>query len=271
MVYLFLGFSLAFGLIIGSFLNCLVWRLYKEETLLGRSFCPKCHHQISWFDNIPILSWLILKGRCRHCHKAIAVQYPLVEFIVGVLFALVFIKFYGAGFAYSPLDFYVWVFTGAKAWYLLAGWWAIAIMTIIFIFDVRWLLISLPAIIWSAVVIFSLDLILGYNFWNILLSVVIGASFFGLQFLLTREKGIGEGDIWLGGLMGLIFPNWHLLLAAIFISYMLGGITGIVMIIVWGKKLKTKLPLGVFLALGSVIALFFGQSLIDWYLGLLGV
>jgi prepilin signal peptidase PulO-like enzyme (type II secretory pathway) len=270
MPYLFLGFSLVLGLIIGSFINCLVWRLYKEETLMGRSYCPKCRHQIDWYDNIPVVSWIFLGGRCRHCRKPISVQYPLVEFLTGVLFALVFIKFFGAGFAYSSYDFYFWLLDSAKLWWLLADWLAISALTIVFIFDTRWLLISLPAILWSAAGIFGLDLILGYSLGNILLCVLIGAGFFGLQFLLTRGRGIGEGDIWLGGLMGLIFPDWHLLLAALFMSYMLGGATGLVMMAAWGKKLKTKLPLGVFLALGSIIALFFGRSLIGWYLGLLG-
>ncbi len=270
MPYLFLFFSLAFGLIIGSFINCLVWRLYKEESLMGRSYCPKCRHQIHWYDNIPVLSWLLLGGRCRHCRKPIAVQYPLVELIVGLLFSLVFIKFYGSGFAYPDFDFYFWIFSGAKIWYLLAGWFAVAAMAIVFIFDARWLEISLPALLWCAAFILGLDLISGYNYLNILLSVAIGAGFFGLQFWLTRGRGIGEGDIWLGGLMGLIFPDWRLLLAAIFVSYMIGGATGIILLAGWGKKLKTKLPLGVFLALGSIIALFFGQYLLTWYLGLLG-
>jgi len=271
MFYLFLGFSLLFGLIIGSFINCLVWRLYKEESLMGRSKCPKCHRQIAWYDNIPVLSWILLGGRCRHCQKAIDIQYPIVEAVVGSLFALVFIKFYISGMNYSDYDFYFWIFSGPKFWWLLVDWLAISVMTIVFIFDARWLLISLPAVLWSAGFIFILDLILSYSLWSMLISVAIGAAFFGLQFLLTRGRGIGEGDIWLGGLMGLIFPDWHLLLAAIFISYILGGGTGLVMMAVWGKKLKTKLPLGVFLALGSIIALFFGQSLIGWYLGLLGL
>lgn len=270
MPYFFLSFALVFGLIIGSFINCLVWRLYKEESLMGRSHCPKCQQKISWYDNIPVISWLLLRGRCRHCRQSIALQYPLVESIVGVLFALAFIKVYGPEFVYSDYDFYVLLFSGAKLLWLGLDWLIISIMTIIFIFDVRWFVISLPAILWSAAVILGLDLILGYSLINILLSVLIGVSFFGLQFWLTRGRGIGEGDVWLGGLMGLVFPHWQLLLAAIFISYLLGGSTGLVLMAIWGKKLKTKLPLGVFLALGSIITLFFGQSLVNWYLGLLG-
>ena len=88
-------FFLLFGLIIGSFLNCLVWRLYKEETLGGRSYCPQCHHQIDWYDNLPVLSFIILRGKCRHCHKKISWQYPLVELIVSLLFGLSFFHFFG--------------------------------------------------------------------------------------------------------------------------------------------------------------------------------
>jgi len=86
--YLLIGpvFSLIFGLLIGSFINCLAWRLYKEETIFGRSYCPKCLKQILWHDNIPLLSFILLKGKCRSCSEKISWQYPLVELATGLLF-----------------------------------------------------------------------------------------------------------------------------------------------------------------------------------------
>ena len=78
------------GLIFGSFLNCLIWRLYKGETVLGRSYCPKCKKEIKWFDNIPVVSFFVLKKKCRFCNKKISWQYPLVEIITGLLFFLAF-------------------------------------------------------------------------------------------------------------------------------------------------------------------------------------
>ncbi len=269
MAYIFLFGSLILGLIIGSFLNCLVWRLYKNKSLWGRSYCPKCLKKIHWYDNIPVLSWLALKGSCRHCRQAISVQYPLVEFITGILFVLVFIRIYGHGLAYSSLDFYQLIMQGGLLGNLVRAWLIVAVMIMVFIYDARWLMISLPAIIWSGVLILIFDLALGYGFVSILLAVLIGAAFFGLQFLLTKGRGIGEGDIWLGGLMGLMFPDWRLLLTAILSSYIIGAITGLVMMF-WAKKgLKTKVPLGVFLALGAIITLFFGSEVIRWYWGLL--
>jgi len=90
MIYPLLLFIFFFGLIIGSFLNCLIWRLHKAETVLGRSYCPHCQHQLAWYDNVPVLSFVLLLGRCRYCHKKISIQYPLVELVTGVLFVLAF-------------------------------------------------------------------------------------------------------------------------------------------------------------------------------------
>ena len=91
MAYLILFFIFLFGLVIGSFLNCLIYRLREGKSMLGRSFCPKCKQQIAWYDNIPVLSFILLRGRCRHCGKKISIQYPAVEFITGVLFVVAFI------------------------------------------------------------------------------------------------------------------------------------------------------------------------------------
>ena len=82
-----------FGLCAGSFINCLVWRLREKKTILGRSMCPKCKKQIAWYDNVPLLSFILLKGKCRSCHKKISWQYPLVELITAVLFLVIWQKY----------------------------------------------------------------------------------------------------------------------------------------------------------------------------------
>src|SRR6056297_1686255 len=101
MLYLILTFVFIFGLVIGSFLNCLIWRLHTGESLGNRSYCPSCRHQIKWYDNIPLLSFLFLRGKCRYCGKNISWQYPAVEFVTAVLFLYSFYLYYTApGFDY---------------------------------------------------------------------------------------------------------------------------------------------------------------------------
>ncbi|MEI7451578.1 MAG: prepilin peptidase [Candidatus Falkowbacteria bacterium] len=259
-------FVFIYGLLLGSFLNCMVWRLYKEESLMNRSYCPKCHKKISWYDNIPLLSFALLGGRCRHCHKKISWQYPAVELISGLLFVAVFFHYFRW---VLPTDAML-----LNAWTLKTFWLIflrdlliVFMMLAIFIYDFRWLLISVNLIIVAAVLFLGLDIFLGYDYISIATALVIGIAFFGTQFLVTRGRGIGEGDIWLGGLMALMFPRTDMLLLAIFSSYIVGATIGIALIIFKGKKMESKLPLGVFLAFGSIIALFFGEKLLALFFG----
>jgi len=261
-------FIFIFGLIIGSFLNCLVWRLYKNETVLGRSYCPKCREKIFWYDNIPVISFLLLHGKCRHCQEKISVQYPLVELAVGFLFSLAYLKiFVGSGGLVLSSDQLI--INGQPALLLLQAWLAIAVMAAVLIYDARWYLISTNLIIGAAVLFLGLDIFLGVNWINLFWSLFIGIGFFLLQYLLTRGRGLGEGDIWLGGLLAIIFPQPNLLLTALFISYLIGGVTGLVLLLGQKRGLKSKLPLGIFLAFGAILTIFFGSELLGWYLGLL--
>lgn len=237
----------------GSFINCLAWRLYKEETILGRSYCPKCLKQLNWFDNIPLFSFLMLKGKCRHCSQKISWQYPLVEFITGLLFAAAFVSF---------ID-YSW-------WFLLKV--AIVILTLIlvFIFDFRWYLIPVNFLLWTGGVLavvgfFSYPYGLGAYILALFISVIASSLFFAAQYWVTRGKGIGEGDIWLGMFLGIIFVNLSDLIVAILSAYFIGSIFGLTLIVLKKKKLGSKLPLGVFLTIGALISIFFGHNITHWY------
>jgi prepilin signal peptidase PulO-like enzyme (type II secretory pathway) len=243
-----------FGLIIGSFLNCLIWRLYKEETVLGRSYCPKCGQELRWYDNIPVLSFIFLKGKCRFCGDKISWQYPLVEIITGLLFAFSYYFSLQNGLSFLELFFYFFV---------------ISLSIIIFVFDLRWYLIPVWVVIIGGVLIISLNIFFGASILNVLLSMLIGASFFGLQYLITRGKGIGEGDIWLGALFGAIFPDIKLLILSIFLTYIIGGLVAMVLIIFKIKKIGSRLPLGIFLSLSLLIVLFFGKEIVNWYFSLI--
>jgi leader peptidase (prepilin peptidase) / N-methyltransferase len=253
-------FIFIFGLIIGSFLNCLIWRLHKSESLMNRSYCPKCRKQISWYDNIPVISFLILRGGCRHCHKPISYQYPAVELITGLLFIVAYYINYRL---LLPADLSNYQFIAQ----LLRDWFLISVMIVIFIYDLRWYLILDKVTLPACLIVFILNLILGINLWNLLISGIIGGSFFLIQFLISRGKWIGGGDIRLGLLMGLAL-GWPGVILAIIISYFLGSIIGIGLILSGKKQWSSEVPLGVFLTIGTVLALFWQTQILNWYLNM---
>ncbi|MCX6797845.1 MAG: prepilin peptidase [Candidatus Falkowbacteria bacterium] len=262
-------FIFIFGLIIGSFLNCLVWRLYKEESLLGRSYCPHCRQLINWYDNVPILSFILLRGRCRHCRKKISWQYPALEFITGLLFVLAFIKNLGGWATFSgfgPLDLMLQINSNHFYLSLIRDYFIIAVMLIVLIYDLRWYLISNLIIVPAALVIFGLNLFLGFSWYSSLLFAIISSSFFLLQFIITKRRGIGEGDIWLGFLLGLIFPQLSLWWLMIVVAYLLGSLVGLILMTSGRKKWSSKLPLGVFLAAATIFVLLYGQVIVSRYL-----
>ncbi|MFZ2309951.1 MAG: prepilin peptidase [Patescibacteria group bacterium] len=249
-------FSFIFGLLIGSFINCLAWRLYKEETILGRSYCPKCRHELHWYDNIPLLSFLLLKGKCRACHNKISWQYPLVELITGLLFAAIV--------AHFSLD---------ASWLLLKMAVFISVLILIFIFDLRWYLIPTNVLLWAGIFIaivgyFSYPYGLGAYLLALIISAALASLFFAAQYWITRGKGIGEGDIWLGMFLGVAFVNLSQLAVAILSAYFMGSVVGLTLLAFKKKKMGSRLPLGVFLAAGALIAIFFGSDLANWYQGL---
>jgi len=255
MIYFILIFIFIFGLIIGSFLNCLIYRLHKNKSMMGRSFCPKCKKQISWYDNIPILSFLFLNGKCRYCKQKISWQYLLVEFITGILFVIAFI-----------IEFSV--FQNQNILMLFRSWFIISVMIVVFIYDLKWYLILDIVTLPASLFILILNLYLGMNWQNILISVIIGIGFFLIQFLISRGKWIGGGDIRLGMLMGLSL-GWPMILVAIILAYFIGSIVGILLILFKKKKLGSKIPLGIFLSTATVITLFWGNIILDWYLNIL--
>jgi prepilin signal peptidase PulO-like enzyme (type II secretory pathway) len=264
--FLNFGFIFIFGLIIGSFLNCLIFRVYKGESLMGRSYCPKCKKKISWYDNIPVLSYVFLKGKCRNCSKKISIQYPLVEFITALLFLLAYVFLNQISL---PSD--QGVFTLNKEGLLLfRNIVFISVLIVIFIIDLRWYLIFDSVTIPSAIFFFIINYLLGFGFFNILVAGIVGAGFFLLQFIVSKGKWIGGGDIRLGLVMGFAFGRLDLLVLAIMLAYFLGSVIGLGLIAVGKKKFGSKLPFGVFLALSSVFSLFYGEKILTWYLGAIG-
>ncbi len=239
-----------FGLCIGSFINVIVYRLREEKSFIyGRSFCPKCKKIIAWFDNIPLFGFLNLRGKCRNCHQKISWEYPLVELAAGLLFVLIFWRF-----GFSPKMFFALV--------------SCSFLLVIFIYDLKYFqildVISLPAIATCLI----LNLAIDFDIYNYLIAAAIGAGFFAFQYFISRGKWVGDGDIRLGALMGVIL-GWKYLLVALFLAYVVGAIVGVTLMLASKKKMSSALPFGPFLTFATFISLLFGQEILSWYLGLL--
>ena len=250
------------GLIIGSFINCLLWRLHEEESILGRSYCPRCKKQIAWYDNIPVLSFLFLRGKCRKCKQKISFQYPLVELITGVLFSLVFYL----NFQISNFEF---IFNDSKFIIQLArDLFFVSVMIVVFIYDLKWYMILDKITLPSIIIIYFLNIYLGYDWKILLFSGLIGGGFFLIQFIISKGRWIGGGDIRLGFLMGVMF-SWPLVLLAIFIGYLIGSFISIILVLISRKRWNSKVPLGIFLTASSFITLIWGKQILSWYLSIL--
>lgn len=255
-------FVFIFGLFIGSFLNCVIYRLDVRRPNLdivrpNRSFCPQCKHILSWLDLIPVFSFLFLRGKCRYCSKKISIQYPLVEILTGLIFFLIF------NFLALPAGGQISIFS-TIFWLVITSF-----LIIIFIYDLRHFIIPdtvlFPAIIISIIYhLFSNYQLLMASY---LPSAFIASSLFLSIVLISRGKWMGMGDVKLAFLIGLLlgFPKT---IVALFFAFLAGAIIGIGLILINKKTLKSEVPFGPFLIAGIYVALFFGKNIIDWYLNL---
>jgi len=251
-------FIFLFGLAVGSFLNCVIYRLETGGTFLrGRSFCPHCKHLLVLRDLIPVFSFLFLKGKCRYCRKPISLQYPLVELATAIIFLLIFWQFISTLFPFITILYF----------FIIASF-----LIVIFVYDLKHYII-LDRVIYPAVVIAFLYNIYQFTIHhqqstiNNFLSAFGAAIFFLIIVLVSREKWLGVGDVKLAFLMGL-FLGWPNILLALFLAFFVGAVVGTGLIIFDKKTLKSEIPFGPFLVTGTFLALFWGNELIGWYQGL---
>ncbi|OGP90924.1 MAG: peptidase A24 [Deltaproteobacteria bacterium RBG_16_47_11] len=236
---------------IGSFLNVCIYRLPKEESIIiPGSHCPQCQHPIRFYDNIPFVSYLLLRGKCRYCRAPISLQYPLVEGITALSSFLLFLTF-GPSVSY----FIYFAFMAA-----------LIVITVIDLYhqiipDV----ISLPGI---GVGLLASLILPQITFLNSILGVLLGGgSLFGvatIYYRLFKREGMGGGDVKLLAMIGA-FLGWKAVILTILSSSLIGSITGIVVILVKGKDFRYAIPFGPFLSLGSVLSLFYGEEILGWY------
>ena len=256
---LMLGFAFIFGAAVGSFLNVVILRLPRQDVSIAfpASHCPLCQHPLSWWENIPLLSYLMLRGRCRNCRATISWMYPLVEAAMAVFSALLFLH-YGPSVEYGRL----FVFFAA-------------LLVIIFI-DIHHQIIpdriSLPGIVLGFVTSFFSEQI---TWQQSGLGLLLGGGVLYLvawtYFTLAKRDGMGGGDIKLLAMIGA-FLGWQSLLYVVFSSSLSGSIVGIIAMVRQGKGGKTRIPFGPFLAFGAMTWVLFQEQIVTlWqlYLGLM--
>ncbi len=241
-----------FGTVVGSFLNVCIWRLPRNESVVfPSSSCPRCHQPIRWFDNIPLVSYLLLGGKCRTCRAGISLQYPLVELLNGLLSLTLFLRF-GPTLSYCVL-------------FLFCS----ALVAITFI-DLEHQIIpdeiSLPGIAAGFVFSFFLK---GHGWLNSLLGILLGGGSlllvaYGYQWL-TGKEGMGGGDIKLLAMMGA-FLGWVSIPFIILASSLTGSVIGISLMLIRKKDANLAIPFGPYLAFGALLYIFCGPRLISWYL-----
>jgi leader peptidase (prepilin peptidase)/N-methyltransferase len=243
------------GMCIGSFLNVCIYRLPAGKSIVRpASACPACGTAIHWYDNIPLISYVILRGRCRGCKAPISIRYPIIEVLCG-LFAMTSWMHYGYGLA-------------ALIYFILIA--ALLVITFIDI-DHRIIpdVISLPGILLG----FLTSFILPQLKWSdSLIGIAAGggsllAVAWGYQ-LITGKEGMGGGDIKLLAMIGA-FLGWKGVLFTIMASSLIGTAVGMVVMLRSGKGIKMALPFGPFLAMGAILYIFLGQQLIGWYFRML--
>lgn len=269
MIY-FLLFIL--GLVVGSFLNVIIYRevneIKKEEKLRnwlpswikGRSICDHCRLQLAWYDNIPLLSYILLRGKCRKCRKKIPLQYPLVELLTGLEFVWLYwllsrFSFFGQveGFYSFALAFY-WFFIFSASLVLI-------------LVDLKTMVLP-DVILLPGIGIALLRLVVTHQ-WQFLLTALLTGLFFLSLYLLTKGKGMGFGDVKLAFFIGLVLGWWQRILVAVFLAFLTGAIVGVIVVIVKKKTLKSAIPFGPFLLISMWAAKLIGDQIWGWYWGLL--
>ncbi|GAB6075592.1 prepilin peptidase [Desulfurobacterium crinifex] len=242
-----------FGTIVGSFLNVCTYRIPMGESVIyPSSHCPKCGEKIKWYDNIPIISYLILRGKCRNCGEKISVQYPLIELLTGILTAGVIWRY---GVSFVSLYFLILIY----------------VLIVVSMIDLKTMLVPVKLCYFAMVagILLSLfvpvisfkDSILGASFGAGIILFIIET-----YYIFTGKEGMGYGDANIMAVIGA-FLGWEKVLLTIFFASLIGSVVGIALMVLKGKNVKFALPFGPFLSAGTYITILFGDEIIKWYLG----
>lgn len=249
----FLVVSFIVGSAIGSFLNVVVDRTTRRKTILGRSYCDHCRVILKTIDLVPILSFAMLGGKCRFCKKSLSWQYPLVEAFCGFLFLL---------------SFYVLVVGGNLNLAVLLYWFFLcSILVIVSVVDLKFSLIPTSFVYFASLValLFNFLYFSPPLFFDHVIAAFLSALFFLLIVVFTRGKGMGEGDIVLGFLIGMVLGLKSATLA-VFLAFLIGSVVSLLLIALGKKKFGQTIPFAPFLVCGLLVGMFWGEKILSWYL-----
>lgn len=245
-------FVFVLGTILGSFFNVCIYRIPEEKSIAyPPSHCGKCNTNLKVLDLIPILSWVFLKGKCRYCRQKISIQYPLVECITGIVFSLIYLKF---GFG---IDFIKYIFL-------------MSILIISAVIDLKtqyvFFSVSLVGII-GGILFSMIDIFISKDIFGFLLTVSIPLIILGLLIFITRKfEGMGMGDLEIFILISL-YVSSKVIVVTLFLSIILGGIVAAIMYLKgYRKKHIAFVP---YIAIGTFIAILFGEDIFKWYLSII--
>ncbi|MEA3493615.1 MAG: prepilin peptidase [Candidatus Margulisiibacteriota bacterium] len=244
------------GTVVGSFLNVCIHRLPREESIVfPPSHCPRCKHKLSFFDLVPIVSYFILRGKCRYCGEKISFRYPLVELVTGLLFALIGYLF---PIMIQPVDFFFSVVF-------------IMLLMVVFFVDHEQLVIP------DSINIIGVILGLLYNFLkgNILSALSGMLLAYSAMFLIAKigklslkRDAMGEGDLYLSAFLGAVL-GWKVVLLSLFIAYLIAGATAVLLLLMNKVEFGQEVPFGGALAASGIISFFYGQQILAWYFGIM--
>ena len=251
------------GLMIGSAINAIVWRIYVgRKWSQGRSMCPECKHELAAKDLVPVLSWVMLRGRCRYCKAKIHWQYPLVELVTTGLFYLSAVAL-GANSVMSGVLLGLWLLI-------------LTLLIIMAVYDARWMILP-DKIMYPTIVVAAGLLVVRMvqaHSWvvgrgPVLAALIAGGGFFAMVYF-SKGRAMGGGDIKLAFLMGLLLGLKGTALAML-IAFNVAAVVGITLIIVRKRGRRDQIPFGPFLVLGTVVAYLYGNDIINWYLQINGL
>ena len=240
------------GVCVGSFLNVCIYRLPRGQSLASPpSRCPSCGRGLRWYHNIPVVSWLVLRGRCAHCQAPISMQYPIIELVTALVWVLI-------------------VWTTPIGWLLASRLVLATALIVLFMIDLEHQLlpnrITLPGIL----VGFAFSFVAPPGPFDSLLGIVLGGGvLYGIAaayYLVRKEEGMGMGDVKMLAMVGA-FLGWKAVLLTLVLSSFAGAVIGMAMMALHKGNMRYALPFGTFLAVGALIAMIFGERLIAWYFG----
>ncbi|MFC4022542.1 prepilin peptidase [Oceanobacillus longus] len=238
------------GLIFGSFYNVVGLRLPQHIPFANdRSMCPHCKNQLAWYENIPLFSFLIQGGKCRHCKQKISYIYPTIELLTGFLFAL---SYYTLGFQFELITVLL----------------LVSMLMIILVADINYMLIPNKVLLFFLPFFIMMRFVVPLNPWG---SAIVGAIIgFGLIFIiiLISRGGMGAGDMKLFGVLGIVLGT-EKILVAFFLACVIGSVIGMMLILFNVIERKQPVPFGPYIVLAALITYFYGDSLINWYFNLL--